>query len=100
MKAMMSVAGAMTANLISLGDELGFYKALKTNDGPMTFSELAKATNTMERFTREWLYQQVSRPAARLRLVPCVKAPTLLRPESCASVLVCMRWLADRVAIV
>ncbi len=97
MKAMMSVAGAMTANLISLGDELGFYKALKTNDGQVTSSKLAKATNTKERFTREWLCQQVSRPAARLRLLPCVKAPTLLRLSG-APVLTCMRWVVDRVA--
>ncbi len=59
MKAMMFVTGAMTVNLIGLGDELGFYQALKANGGPMTSSELAKATGTHERWTREWLHQQV-----------------------------------------
>ena len=48
-------------NLIGLGDELGFYKALKAHVGPMTPSELAKATDTHERWTREWLYQQARR---------------------------------------
>ena len=70
MRAMMSMAGTMTANLISLGDELGFYKALKANGGPMTSSELAKATTTSERWTREWLYQQVSRDGCRTVLQP------------------------------
>ena len=56
--------GAMTVNLIGLGDELGFYKALKANGGPMTPMELAKATGTHERWTQEWTYQQV-RPAVR-----------------------------------
>lgn len=60
MKAMMFIAGAMTTNLIGLGDELGLYKALKANGKPMTPLELAQATNTHERWTREWLYQQVS----------------------------------------
>ncbi len=60
MKAMMFVTGAMTVNLIGLGDELGFYQALKASGGPMTSSELAKATGTHERWTREWLHQQAS----------------------------------------
>ena len=58
-KAMMFVTGALTVNLIGLGDELGLYKALKANGGPMTPLELAKGTNTHERWIREWLYQQV-----------------------------------------
>ncbi len=100
MKAMMSVAGAMTANLVSLGDELGFYQALKASGGPMTSTELAEATDTKERFTREWLYQQASHPAARLKPLPCVNAPTSLRPESCAPALTCTRWLSDQLATV
>ena len=61
MKAMMFVTGAMTVNLIGLGDELGFYQALKkANGGAMASSELAKATGTHERWTREWLHQQAS----------------------------------------
>ena len=59
-KAMMFVTGALTVNLIGLGDELGLYKALKAHGGPMTPLELAHATNTHERWIREWLYQQVS----------------------------------------
>lgn len=64
MKTMMFVAGALTVNLIGIGDELGLYKALKAHGGPMTPLELAQATKTHERWTREWLYQQVSRAAA------------------------------------
>ena len=58
-KGMMYLTGAMTVSLIGLGDELGLYKALKANDGPVTSAELAKATGTHERWVREWLYQQV-----------------------------------------
>ena len=60
MKGMMCVTGAMTVNLIALGDELGLYAALKAGSGPMTSTDLAKATGTHERWTREWLYQQVA----------------------------------------
>ena len=68
MKGMMYVAGAMTVNLIGLGDELGLYAALKAGSGPMTSTDLAKATGTHERWTREWLYQQVA-SAVNMRIL-------------------------------
>jgi hypothetical protein len=42
---------------IYLGDRLGFYRALR-DDGGATPSQLADATATHERYTREWLEQQ------------------------------------------
>lgn len=42
---------------IYLGDALGFYRAL-AEDGPQTTSDLAAATNTSERYVREWCEQQ------------------------------------------
>jgi hypothetical protein len=52
------LTGAMTASLIGLGDRLGFYKMLEKL-GKATSAELAAASGTHERFTREWLHQQV-----------------------------------------
>jgi 2-polyprenyl-3-methyl-5-hydroxy-6-metoxy-1,4-benzoquinol methylase len=42
---------------VYLGERLGLYAALASN-GPLTSSELASATNTHERYAREWLEQQ------------------------------------------
>jgi SAM-dependent methyltransferase len=42
---------------IHIGDRLGFYRSLDAQ-GPATSSELAAATETAERYVREWLEQQ------------------------------------------
>ena len=84
MKAMMFVSGAMTVNLIGIGDELGFYKALKAGSGPMSSSDLAKATGTNERWTREWLCQQVRRPASGARTSAFGGLAWLVRRKACA----------------
>ncbi len=42
-----------------LGEKLGLYKAL-AEGGPMTPAELAKATDTHERYVREWLCAQAA----------------------------------------
>jgi 2-polyprenyl-3-methyl-5-hydroxy-6-metoxy-1,4-benzoquinol methylase len=42
-----------------LGEKLGLYKAM-AHGGPMTSADLAKATETDERYVREWLAQQAS----------------------------------------
>lgn len=54
-------SGALTANLIHLGDRLGLYAALKTH-GPCTAAQLAEATSTQagERYVEEWLRQQAA----------------------------------------
>ncbi|EFN54527.1 hypothetical protein CHLNCDRAFT_135271 [Chlorella variabilis] len=51
--------GALTANLISLGDKLGLYAALK-HHGPCTAAELAKHQGLNARYISEWLRQQAS----------------------------------------
>jgi len=56
-KAVGDVASSMSAMLTILGERLGLYKAL-TEFGPLTSEELAKKTNTNERYVREWLANQ------------------------------------------
>lgn len=57
-KAVGDLGAAMSAALVSIGDELGFYKALAT--GPLTASALASRTGTNERYVREWLANQAA----------------------------------------
>src|SRR5215212_7390613 len=52
-----SSIGFMEILSIYVGDRLGFYRAL-ADYGGATASELADATGTHERYTREWLEQQ------------------------------------------
>ena len=53
------LGGAMNAALVLLGEKLGLYKAM-AGAGPMTPAELAKKTNTDERYVREWLCAQAA----------------------------------------
>ncbi|MBP2326751.1 2-polyprenyl-3-methyl-5-hydroxy-6-metoxy-1,4-benzoquinol methylase [Kibdelosporangium banguiense] len=48
-----NVTSALEMYAVYLGERLGYYRALA--DGPMTSAELATATGTAERYTREWL---------------------------------------------
>ena len=57
-KAIADLGAAMSALLISIGDELGLYKALAK--GPQTSAELATNTGTSERYIREWLANQAA----------------------------------------
>lgn len=57
-KAVGDLGAAMSAVLISIGDELGLYKALAK--GPQTSAELARNTGTNERYIREWLANQAA----------------------------------------
>lgn len=57
-KAVGDLGAAMSAVLMSIGDELGFYKELAK--GALTPAELAKRTNTNERYVREWLNNQAA----------------------------------------
>ena len=54
-----STIGAMDVYSVYLGERLGYYKALY-EDGPATSVELARRTNTAERYAREWLEQQAT----------------------------------------
>lgn len=53
------MGAAANGALILIGDRLGLYKALFKN-GPMTSTELAQATNTAERYVREWVSAQAA----------------------------------------
>ena len=57
-KAVGDLGAAMSAILISIGDELGLYKALAK--GPLTSAQLATNTGTHERYIREWLANQAA----------------------------------------
>lgn len=57
-KAVTDLGAAMSAVLMSIGDELGFYKALAASR--LTSQELAVKTGTHERYVREWLANQVA----------------------------------------
>jgi 2-polyprenyl-3-methyl-5-hydroxy-6-metoxy-1,4-benzoquinol methylase len=57
-KAVGDLGAAVSAVLVSIGDELGLYKALAA--GPMTAQELAAKTGTSERYVREWLGNQAA----------------------------------------
>jgi SAM-dependent methyltransferase len=57
-KAVGDLGAAVSAVLISIGDELGLYRALAA--GPLTSSELATRTGTNERYVREWLANQAA----------------------------------------
>lgn len=59
------LSGAMTANLIALGDTLGLFAKLKALGG-VSSAQLAEACNLNERFVREWLHQQVQPVNMRL----------------------------------
>ena len=52
------LGAALSAVLVSIGDELGLYKALAA--GAVTAHELAAKTGTNERYVREWLSNQAA----------------------------------------
>ena len=55
-KAVGDLGAAISATLMLVGDRLGLYKELAKQ--PLTSQELAKRTNTNERYVREWLGNQ------------------------------------------
>ena len=57
-RALVDLGGAVNAVLMSIGDELGLYKALAK--GPQSSAELAQNTHTNERYVREWLNCQAA----------------------------------------
>jgi SAM-dependent methyltransferase len=58
-KMLVDVGAAMNASLMLIGDKLGLYRTLAVK-GPLTSLELAQATNTGERYIREWLSAQAA----------------------------------------
>ncbi|MBB6189531.1 class I SAM-dependent methyltransferase [Rhodanobacter sp. MP7CTX1] len=57
-KAVGDLGAVFSAALVTLGDELGLYKALAKET--LTPSQLAERTNTNERYVREWLGNQAA----------------------------------------
>jgi SAM-dependent methyltransferase len=57
-KAVGDLGAAVSAVLISIGDELGLYRELAK--GPLTPQQLADRTSTSERYIREWLSNQAA----------------------------------------
>src|ERR1700749_2649637 len=57
-RALVDLGGAVNAVLMSIGDELGLYRALAK--GPQSPAELARNTNTNERYIRERLNCQAA----------------------------------------
>jgi SAM-dependent methyltransferase len=57
-KAVGDLGAAISAVLIGIGDELGFYRELAR--GSLTSTELATRTGTHERYVREWLANQAA----------------------------------------
>jgi SAM-dependent methyltransferase len=57
-KAVGDLGAAISAVLVSLGDELGLYREL--SKGPLSAAELASRTGTKERYIREWLANQAA----------------------------------------
>ncbi|HYP28830.1 MAG TPA: methyltransferase domain-containing protein [Blastocatellia bacterium] len=51
---------AFHAGLVVIGESLGLYKALAQAEEPLTPAELARRTNTSERYLREWLCAQAA----------------------------------------
>lgn len=58
-KAVSDLGAAASAALVVIGDKLGLYRALATSE-PLTPGELAKKTDTTERYVREWLANQAA----------------------------------------
>jgi SAM-dependent methyltransferase len=58
-KAIVDFGATFNAALIRIGDKLGLYKALAKH-GPQSPAELARNTNTTERYIREWLSEQAA----------------------------------------
>lgn len=52
-----SLAGAMTAAMVYLGDRMGLFRVL-AEEGPVDSTQLASLTGLSERWLREWLHQQ------------------------------------------
>jgi 2-polyprenyl-3-methyl-5-hydroxy-6-metoxy-1,4-benzoquinol methylase len=53
------IGAALNVALVTLGDELGLYRALADGE-PVTPAELAGRTGTLERYVREWLNVQAA----------------------------------------
>jgi SAM-dependent methyltransferase len=81
-KVVTDVGAAMSGVLVVLGDKLGLFRALSQSD-PLTPAELARRTETSERYVREWLNAM----AASGYLEYCVDSQTFRLPPEQATAL-------------
>src|SRR5207247_1978567 len=58
-RALADIGAGMSTALVLIGDKLGLYKAM-AKAGPLSVSELAARTGTVERYVREWLANQAA----------------------------------------
>ncbi len=58
-RAVEEVGATLNCALVVMGDRLGYYRALAA-DGPSTPAELARRTETGEKYAREWLNAQAA----------------------------------------
>jgi SAM-dependent methyltransferase len=91
-KVVSDVGSAMSAALVVLGHQLGLWEALARADQALTPAELARRTETTERYIREWLdamaaggYVTYCKDTRTYRLEP-EQAVALADPESPAFV--------------
>jgi SAM-dependent methyltransferase len=80
-KAFGDIGGALTTALVLIGDQLGLYRALAAK-GPATPADLAKRTDTTERYVREWCAGQAA--AGYLTYDPATGRYTLPEAHACA----------------
>lgn len=86
------ITGGATTAMMVLGDRLGLYAGL-ARTGPTTSAELARETDTDERYVREWLAQQTAvgflvHDAARQTFtLPAEHAAVLASDDSPASMI-------------
>ena len=71
------LGAALNAALVTLGDELGLYRAMADGQ-PVTAAELAARTGTQERYVREWLNVQAASGFVLLR----GRTPSCCRPST------------------
>jgi len=85
------LGATMSSALIVLGDRLGLYKAMAAS-APVTAAELARRSETAERYVREWLNAQAAAgyvlydAASRRYTLPVAHAFALADDDSPASV--------------
>jgi ubiquinone/menaquinone biosynthesis C-methylase UbiE len=59
-KIVSDIGASWSTILVYMGEKLGLYKAMGTAGQPFTSAQLAKKTNTSERYVREWLANQAA----------------------------------------
>lgn len=64
------LGATMHAGSIVIGEKLGLYKAMSNPDERINAEDLAKRTNTNERYVREWLNASAASAAGTSNMTP------------------------------